>query len=801
MADIISLQELADAKLDAQSLERFINGGVDEEVLTRLSQQYPTMQNFLFQFQKYNSRAYKTFADMDADKTNIPAKSKVTVTNDGTASNNGDWQWDGVAFTKSAYDPLTQAEADATTKANAAEANAKDYFKNNANVRFEANAQSNINYTTSDRNLTFSGNVYVITNAGTKSLATPQVLNLPSNTRYRIEYNISTNTLRAVAFNAARSDSWALAGIVTVSATSLTTSDFAYFVDGAAPVETPSEYGELINTVPSRIAFDTVAKTLTITSSVRVLSAAYTYVPSSTVVVDFPSTSGNYSLVFNKGSRTFLFKPQSTVSAKNDVVLAYITFAATTFKPTVTGISSYSIDGVSVGKYADLKTLYDAEIIQTSGTAVNFDFKNSKITIPVLRILVGNSGDVTTAQEIDISSNPNSWHKLMYNQLTKLFSVKVVTSGVPDGMDDVVAGYFIKSGKSVYGVSSYAIDGEVVKGFRESIRSANFRTPYGDVTSTYKGRTLPELNTLYTSIGVDLAAFYALYDALVAAYPTYITKTNLGADKDGNQIYQYQFNAPDINTAIAGAKKPKIIILSNIHGWEKASTYILYQSLKEVCEQWQNNESLEALRWGANLIVVPVINPSGFISLARKNSNGVDIERNFPSGWMQGLPTDETYGGSAPLSEPEAVIINNLLANNLDAVHFMSCHSFSAMNNTTFPNGVWCWIPSATDFGVNLAKSTIVKNSIESKKRYPFISTDYVGYADKGAPEGSAAYHASIFHNIQGATFEINGRMYWESGQPFLSEAVVTCGSDLLINWLLMNIKYATELYNSRVNI
>ena len=29
MADIISLQELADAKLDAQSLERFINGGVD----------------------------------------------------------------------------------------------------------------------------------------------------------------------------------------------------------------------------------------------------------------------------------------------------------------------------------------------------------------------------------------------------------------------------------------------------------------------------------------------------------------------------------------------------------------------------------------------------------------------------------------------------------------------------------------------------------------------------------------------------------------------------------------------------
>lgn len=56
------------------------------------------------------NKAYKTYALMDADKANIPAKSKVTVTNDETASNNGDWQWDGIAFTKSAYDLLQQAK-------------------------------------------------------------------------------------------------------------------------------------------------------------------------------------------------------------------------------------------------------------------------------------------------------------------------------------------------------------------------------------------------------------------------------------------------------------------------------------------------------------------------------------------------------------------------------------------------------------------------------------------------------------------------------------------------------------------
>lgn len=78
------------------------------------------------------NKAYKTYALMDADKANIPAKSKVTVTNDATASNNGDWQWDGVAFTKSAYDPLTQAKEDATTKANTAEENAKKFATSEA---------------------------------------------------------------------------------------------------------------------------------------------------------------------------------------------------------------------------------------------------------------------------------------------------------------------------------------------------------------------------------------------------------------------------------------------------------------------------------------------------------------------------------------------------------------------------------------------------------------------------------------------------------------------------------------------
>lgn len=76
-------------------------------------------------------KAYQTLAAAQAAQATLPANTVVEVTNDPTSSNNGTYQWNGTALTKSAYDPLTQAKADATTKANAAEVNAKGYADTN----------------------------------------------------------------------------------------------------------------------------------------------------------------------------------------------------------------------------------------------------------------------------------------------------------------------------------------------------------------------------------------------------------------------------------------------------------------------------------------------------------------------------------------------------------------------------------------------------------------------------------------------------------------------------------------------
>lgn len=56
-------------------------------------------------------KAYITYAEMVANKSDIAANSSVDVVNDGDTSKNGTYAYNGTTFTKSPYDPLTQAKA------------------------------------------------------------------------------------------------------------------------------------------------------------------------------------------------------------------------------------------------------------------------------------------------------------------------------------------------------------------------------------------------------------------------------------------------------------------------------------------------------------------------------------------------------------------------------------------------------------------------------------------------------------------------------------------------------------------
>jgi protein MpaA len=111
----------------------------------------------------------------------------------------------------------------------------------------------------------------------------------------------------------------------------------------------------------------------------------------------------------------------------------------------------------------------------------------------------------------------------------------------------------------------------------------------------------------------------------------------VGHSEEGSPIALRQFG----DRSMAG----KLLIFGCIHGDECAASSV---------------RPLSALTAGcpdpkSNVFVVPNLNPDGAARGTRTNGRGVDLNRNFPSGWQPiGSPGDPQYSGPHPFSEPES---------------------------------------------------------------------------------------------------------------------------------------------------
>lgn len=100
---------------------------------------------------------------------------------------------------------------------------------------------------------------------------------------------------------------------------------------------------------------------------------------------------------------------------------------------------------------------------------------------------------------------------------------------------------------------------------------------------------------------------------------------------------------------------PTILIVGGTHGDQPHSAF----AAEQVVELLQTRV---AGMMDEHLIVVPRLNPDGLENGTRKNGNGVDIDRNFPTATWRALdPDDEHYGGPMAGSEPETQLILELI--------------------------------------------------------------------------------------------------------------------------------------------
>ena len=251
------------------------------------------------------------------------------------------------------------------------------------------------------------------------------------------------------------------------------------------------------------------------------------------------------------------------------------------------------------------------------------------------------------------------------------------------------------------------------------------------------GEYEPNFDFVHPDDIVDVMDYYAMFDDLVTRHPEYVTRTLLGTANMDLPIYQYEFNPAQI----WGISRPipKIIVTHGVHGMEKKAHIGGTRFWIDLCDNWHMNKLLRALRWNVRFIVVPAANPSSFNLNQRKNSNGVDIARNFSDGWNQegdnGDPESMYYAGPYPQSEIETQILDSWMDEHLDALFAIDVHNYTSLSVS---NSV-LWTGSNDDFINKISGGYVQMMSSVAQGKYQFEGRQgqALGYVAQSVRAGS----------------------------------------------------------------
>ena len=122
------------------------------------------------------------------------------------------------------------------------------------------------------------------------------------------------------------------------------------------------------------------------------------------------------------------------------------------------------------------------------------------------------------------------------------------------------------------------------------------------------------------------------------------SELNPGKSVEGSEIESFR-------SELQGDKY--LYLLAGTHGDEVEGVYVLQQ----LFDWLKDDHTIKELP----MIVVPILNPDGYRAQSRVNSQGVDLNRNYPTDDWSADYTQEKYNpGSGPLSEPENIYLDKL---------------------------------------------------------------------------------------------------------------------------------------------
>ncbi|MFL6024916.1 MAG: DUF2817 domain-containing protein [Marmoricola sp.] len=142
-----------------------------------------------------------------------------------------------------------------------------------------------------------------------------------------------------------------------------------------------------------------------------------------------------------------------------------------------------------------------------------------------------------------------------------------------------------------------------------------------------------------------------------------VNKTwTFGASVKGLPLKAYRIGDPTSTNVV--------VLIATMHGNESGPARILHNLLAG------------PRITGANIWVVPDLNPDGYVRNTRRNARGVDLNRNFPYDWRK--PTSTNFSGPRPASEPETRATMRFL-NTVQPDYVISMHQPLFGVDTSYP--------------------------------------------------------------------------------------------------------------------
>lgn len=182
----------------------------------------------------------------------------------------------------------------------------------------------------------------------------------------------------------------------------------------------------------------------------------------------------------------------------------------------------------------------------------------------------------------------------------------------------------------------------------------------------------------------DLTTIHAHLDTLAALRPDLASVETIGQSLEGRPLQALRIRGK-------GKRKFGMVVDGGLHAREWIAMMVSTCVADRLIRGYDSDPRLRRFVDRAELVVVPVANPDGYVHSwerdrywrkNRRGSHGVDLNRNFGYAWggdgSSSNPASQVYRGEAPFSEPEAVALRDLMRREDIAAH-IDFHSYGQL--------------------------------------------------------------------------------------------------------------------------